>query len=212
MLYRGYPIEQLAEHCSFLEVAYLLKHGELPNAREMLEFEELIKGLTLLHEQLVKFYQGFRRDAHPMGDHAWRGRGRCPRFYDDGQRFFSNPEHRMIRFTRLIAKMPTIVALAYKYSIGEPFMYPRNDLSYTANFLYMMFGNPCETYEPDPAIVRALDTILLLHADHEQECVDVDRPPRGIVGSQSLRLHLGGDRVFLGAGARRRQRNLPQDA
>jgi len=166
LLYRGYPIEQLAEHCTFLEVAYLLKHGELPNTREKEAFEEIIKGLTMLHEQLVKFYQGFRRDAHPMAIMLGVV-GALSAFYDEAADS-SNPEHRMTRFTRLIAKMPTIVALAYKYSIGEPFMHPRNDLGYTANFLYMMFGNPCESYEPDPAIVRALDTILLLHADHEQ--------------------------------------------
>lgn len=166
LLYRGYPIEQLAEHCTFLEVAYLLKHGELPNAREKKEFEGVIKGLSMLHEQIVKFYQGFRRDAHPMAIMVGVV-GALSAFYDQAADS-SNPEHRNIRFNRLVAKMPTIVALAYKYSIGEPFMFPRDDLGYTANFLHMMFGNPCETYEPDSVIVRALDTIFLLHADHEQ--------------------------------------------
>ena len=166
LLYRGYPIEQLAEQCSFLEVAYLLKHGELPTAKEKVRFEEDISGLAMLHEQLVKFYQGFRRDAHPMAIMVGVV-GALSAFYDQAADS-SNPEHRTIRFNRLVAKMPTIVALAYKYSIGEPFIYPRNDLGYTANFLHMMFANPCETYEPDAAIVRALDTIFLLHADHEQ--------------------------------------------
>src|ERR1035437_4562294 len=166
MLYRGYPIEQLAAQCSFLEVAYLLKHGELPNAQEKERFESVIKELTLLHEQAVKFYQGFRRDADPMAIMVGVV-GALSAFYDQAADS-SNPEHRTTRFNRLVAKMPTIVALAYKYSIGEPFMYPRNDLGYTANFLHMMFGNPCEIYEPDPVIVRALDTIFLLHADHEQ--------------------------------------------
>ena len=166
LLYRGYPIEQLAEHCSFLEVAYLLKHGELPNVREKKEFEAAIQGFTMLHEQIVKFYQGFRRDAHPMAIMVGVV-GALSAFYDQAADS-SNPEHRNTRFNRLVAKMPTIIALAYKYSIGEPFMYPRDDLGYTANFLHMMFGNPCETYEPDPVIVRALDTIFLLHADHEQ--------------------------------------------
>ncbi len=166
LLYRGYPIEQLAEHCTFLEVAYLLKHGELPNARELQTFEGVIKGLTLLHEQIVKFYQGFRRDANPMAVMVGVV-GALSAFYDQAADY-SNPEHRTIRFNRLVAKMPTIVAMAYKYSIGEPFMFPRKNLGYTANFLHMMFGNPCEDYEPDPVIVRALDTIFMLHADHEQ--------------------------------------------
>ena len=166
LLYRGYPIEQLAEHCTFLEVAYLLKHGELPNAKEKKAFEDSIKNLALLHEQIVKFYQGFRRDAHPMAIMVGVV-GALSAFYDEAADF-SKAEHRTIRFSRLVAKMPTIVALAHKYSVGEPFMYPRNDLGYTANFLHMMFGNPCEVYEPNPVIVRALDTIFMLHADHEQ--------------------------------------------
>ncbi len=166
LLYRGYPIEQLVEHCSFLEVAYLLKQGELPNAEELEEFEGVIKGLSVLNEQIVKFYQGFRRDAHPMAVMVGVV-GALSAFYDQAADS-SNPEHRTIRFNRLVAKMPTIVAMAYKYSIGAPFMFPRNDLSYAANFLHMMFGSPEVTYEPDPVIVRALDTIFMLHADHGQ--------------------------------------------
>ena len=166
LLYRGYPIEQLVERCSFLEVAYLLKHGELPNAREKATFEEVIARLSMLHEQIVKLYQGFRRDAHPMAVMVGVV-GALSAFYDQAADS-ANPEHRTTRFNRLVAKMPTIVALAYKYSTGQPFMYPRYDLGYTANFMHMMFGTPCETYEPNPVMVRALDTIFMLHADHEQ--------------------------------------------
>ena len=166
LLYRGYPIEQLAEHCTFLEVAYLLKYGELPNTRQKADFERTIRELALLHEQIIKFYQGFRRDAHPMAVMVGVV-GALSAFYNEASDS-SNSEHRTIRFNRLVAKMPVIVALAHKYSIGEPFMYPRSDLGYTANFLYMMFGTPCDRYEPNPVIVKALDTIFMLHADHEQ--------------------------------------------
>jgi citrate synthase len=166
LLYRGYPIEQLAENCNFLEVAYLLKNGELPNTTQKTKFESTIKNHTMVHEQLVKFYQGFRRDAHPMAVMVGVV-GALSAFYHDVTDF-SNPEHRSISFNRLVAKLPTIVAMAYKYNIGQPFMYPRNDLDYTANFMHMMFGNPAERYEPNPVLVRALDTIFTLHADHEQ--------------------------------------------
>ncbi|HQR02706.1 MAG: citrate (Si)-synthase [Proteobacteria bacterium] len=166
LLYRGYPIEQLAEQCNFLEVTYLLKHGELPNASQKSEFEDTIKNHTMVHEQLVKFYQGFRRDAHPMAVMVGVV-GALSAFYHDAMDN-NNPEHRSISFNRLVAKMPTIVALAYKYSMGQPFMYPRNDLDYTANFMRMMFGTPCEEYKPNPVLVHALDVIFTLHADHEQ--------------------------------------------
>ena len=166
LLYRGYPIEQLAEKCEFLEVAYLLKHGELPNAKEKDEFFGIIKSHTMIHEQMAKFYQGFRRDAHPMAVMIGVV-GALSAFYHEAEDF-SDEKHRNISFNRLVAKLPTIVALAYKYSMGEPFMYPRNDLSYTANFMHMMFGTPCERYEPNPVLVHALDTIFTLHADHEQ--------------------------------------------
>ena len=166
LLYRGYPIEQLAEHCDFLEVAYLLKNGELPNLTECTEFENLIKKHTMVNEQMVKFYQGFRRDAHPMAVMVGVV-GALSAFYNDASDF-SDAVHRNISFNRILAKMPTIVAMAYKYSLGEPFMYPRNDLGYTANFMHMMFGNPCEEYVPNPVLVKALDTVLLLNADHEQ--------------------------------------------
>ena len=166
LLYRGYPIEQLAEQCNFLDVAYLLKHGELPNVSEKKEFEGIIKTHTMIHEQMAKFYQGFRRDAHPMAVMVGVV-GALSAFYHEAE-LFQDPKHRTINFNRLVAKLPTIVALAYKYSRGEPFMYPRNDLDYTANFMHMMFGTPCERYEPNPVVVNALEKIFILHADHEQ--------------------------------------------
>ena len=166
LLYRGYPIEQLAENCNFLEVTYLLKNGELPNAKQKLDFETTIKKHTMVHEQLSKFYSGFRRDAHPMAVMVGVV-GALSAFYHDAMDF-SDVEHRNVSFNRLVAKLPTIVAMAYKYNTGAPFMYPDNDLDYTSNFMRMMFGNPCEKYVPNPVLVRALDVIFTLHADHEQ--------------------------------------------
>ena len=166
LLYRGYPIEQLAEQCNFLEVAYLLKNGELPNAAQKSDFENTIKRHTMVHEQLAKFYSGFRRDAHPMA--VMTGVvGALSAFYHDAMDF-SDAEHRNVSFNRLIAKMPTIVAMAYKYNTGMPFMYPDNDLDYASNFMRMMFGNPCEKYVANPVLAHALDVIFTLHADHEQ--------------------------------------------
>jgi citrate synthase len=166
LLYRGYPIEQLAENCNFLEVAYLLKNGELPNAAEKTKFESTIKNHTMVHEQLVKFYQGFRRDAHPMAVMVGVV-GALAAFYHDAVDF-TDPAERNVSFIRLVAKLPTIVAMAYKYNTGQPFMYPRNDLDYTANFMHMMFGTPCDEYKPNAVLTHALDTIFTLHADHEQ--------------------------------------------
>ncbi len=166
LLYRGYPIEQLAEKCSFLEVAYLLKNGELPNATEKAAFETSIKRHTMVHDQINRFFSGFRRDAHPMAILVGVV-GALSAFYHEAMDF-SDHEHRGMLANRLISKMPTIVAMAYKYNMGMPFMYPRNDLDYTANFMHMMFGNPCEEYNPHPVLVRALDVIFTLHADHEQ--------------------------------------------
>ncbi|MER2505399.1 MAG: citrate synthase, partial [Azonexus sp.] len=166
LLYRGYPIEQLAENCNFLEVTYLLKNGELPNAKQKFDFENTIKQHTMVHEQLTKFYSGFRRDAHPMAVMVGVV-GALSAFYHDVTDF-SDTEHRNISFNRLVAKLPTIVAMAYKYNTGAPFMYPDNDLDYTANFMRLMFGTPCEKYKPNPVLVNALDTIFTLHADHEQ--------------------------------------------
>jgi len=166
LLHRGYPIDQLAEQSSFLEVAYLLIHGELPNKDELAEFTGTITRHTMVHEQIAKFLSGFRRDGHPMAIMCGVV-GALSAFYPDSTNI-TDPKQRMISMHRLIAKMPTISAMAYKYSVGQPFVYPRNDLSYTANFLRMTFSVPAEDYEPDPVIVDAMDKIFILHADHEQ--------------------------------------------
>jgi citrate synthase len=164
--YRGYPIEQLAEKCDFLEVCYLLLKGELPTMTEKREWDALISRHTMVHEQLVRFFSGFRRDAHPMAVLVGVV-GALSAFYHDSLDI-NNPEHRDISAVRLLAKVPTLVAMCYKYNMGQPFMYPRNKLGYVENFLHMMFGTPCEEYEPNSVLVRALDRILILHADHEQ--------------------------------------------
>jgi citrate synthase len=166
LLYRGYPIEQLAQHCDFLEVCYLLLNSELPNRKQKDEFVNIVTHHTMVHEQLARLYQGFRRDAHPMAVMVGVV-GALSAFYHDALDI-NNPQHRLISAFRLIAKLPTITAMAYKYSIGQPFMYPKNDLSYTANFMRMMFGVPTEEYKPNDVLVRALDRIFILHADHEQ--------------------------------------------
>jgi citrate synthase len=166
LLHRGYPIDQLAERADFLEVCYLLLHGELPDATQKAEFDKTITHHTMVHEQLRNFFNGFRRDAHPMAIMIGVV-GALSAFYHDSLDI-ADVRHREISAHRLIAKMPTIAAMSHKYSIGQPFMYPRNDLSYAENFLYMMFGNPCETYEVNPVIARAMDRIFTLHADHEQ--------------------------------------------
>jgi citrate synthase len=166
LYYRGYPIEQLAERSDFIEVCYLLLHGELPNAKEKAQFDSVITHHTMVHEQLTRFYQGFRRDAHPMAVMVGVV-GALSAFYHDSLDI-NNPEHRHVSAIRLLAKVPTIAAMCYRYNGGLPFMYPRNELSYAANFLYMMFATPCDKYEPSPVLVRAMDRILILHADHEQ--------------------------------------------
>ncbi|GIX26648.1 citrate synthase [Pelomicrobium sp. G1] len=166
LLYRGYPIEQLAVQCDFLEVAYLILNGELPTRAQKEEFVGIIKKHTMVHDQLTRFYNGFRRDAHPMAVLVGVV-GALSAFYHDAMDI-SDQYHRDISAHRLIAKLPTITAMAYKYNVGQPFMYPRNDLEYTANFMHMMFATPCERYDPNPVLVRALDRILILHADHEQ--------------------------------------------
>ena len=166
LMYRGYPIEQLAENCDFLETAYLILYGELPNEKEKNEFVTTVTKHTMVHEQLARFYQGFRRDAHPMAVLCGVVGGLAA-FYHDALDI-NNPRHREIAAFRLIAKLPTITAMCYKYNMGQPFMYPKNKLSYTENFLQMMFGTPCDEWKPNPVITRALDRILILHADHEQ--------------------------------------------
>jgi len=166
LLHRGYPIDQLAEQADFLEVAYLLLNGELPNAAEKAEFDTAITNHTMVHEQLSQFYRGFRRDAHPMAI-LCGVTGALSAFYHDSTDI-SDPMQRMIASRRLIAKMPTLAAMAYKYSIGQPFNYPRNDLNYAENFLQMCFAVPAEDYKVDPVLANAMDKILILHADHEQ--------------------------------------------
>jgi citrate synthase len=166
LLYRGYPIEQLATHCDFLEVCHLLLNGELPTQPQKDKFVWTVTRHTMVHEQLARLYQGFRRDSHPMAVMVGVV-GALSAFYHDSLDI-NNPEHREISAFRLIAKLPTIVAMAYKYSMGQPFMYPKNHLSYTGNFMRMMFGVPAEEYEANDVLVRALDRILILHADHEQ--------------------------------------------
>lgn len=166
LLYRGYPISALAEETDFMEVTYLLLYGELPTAEQKRKFEHDITYHTMLHEQLTYFYRGFRRDAHPMAVMCGVV-GALSAFYHDSTDI-TDPRHRMIASYRLIAKIPTIAAMAYKWSVGQPFMYPRNDLRFSENFLYMMFGTPCESYRVNPVLARAMDRILILHADHEQ--------------------------------------------
>ncbi|MEW6165420.1 MAG: citrate synthase [Pseudomonadota bacterium] len=166
LLYRGYPIEQLAEKCNFMEVCYLLKNGELPNQTEYDDWVGRVRKHTMVHDQLTRFYNGFRRDAHPMAVLVGVVGG-LSAFYHDSLDI-NNPEHRLIAAIRLIAKMPTIVAMAYRYNNGLPFMYPKNEYDYATNFLYQMFANPCEDYKPNPVLSKALDRILILHADHEQ--------------------------------------------
>jgi citrate synthase len=166
LLHRGYPIEQLADKSNFMEVAYLLIHGELPTKSEHDEFVYTINRHTMLHEQLAMFYRGFRRDAHPMAIMCGVV-GALSAFYPDSTDIH-DPHQRMISSHRLIAKMPTIAAMAYKYSVGQPFMYPDNSLSYAGNFLRMTFGVPAEPYVVDPLIEHAMDVIFMLHADHEQ--------------------------------------------
>ena len=166
LLYRGYPIEQLAEHSTFLETAYLLLNGELPNATQRHEFEHGVMRHTMLHEQIRSFYNGFRRDAHPMAVMCGVV-GALSAFYHDSLDI-NDPEHRRISAFRLIAKVPTLAAWAHKYNIGQPFMYPRNDLGYAENFLYMFHAVPAEHFKVNPVLARAMDRILILHADHEQ--------------------------------------------
>jgi citrate synthase len=166
LYYRGYPIDQLAEQSDFLEVGYLLLHGELPNAEQKTNFIKKVKEHTMVHDQMARFYTGFRRDAHPMAVMVGVV-GALSAFYHDSLDI-SNPDHRDISALRLLAKVPTIAAMAHKYHTGLPFMYPKNSYSYVENFLYMMFGTPAEEYVPNQVSVRALERIFILHADHEQ--------------------------------------------
>ena len=166
LYYRGYPIEQLAKQSDFLEVCYLLLNGELPDAAQKTAFDAKVKTHTMVHDQMAKFFTGFRRDAHPMAVMVGVV-GALSAFYHDSLDI-NNPEHRDISAMRLLAKVPTIAAMAHKYHTGFPFMYPKNKLSYVENFMQMMFAIPAEDYVPNPVLVRALERILILHADHEQ--------------------------------------------
>ncbi|HEY4373283.1 MAG TPA: citrate synthase [Burkholderiales bacterium] len=166
LLYRGYPIEQLAVQCDFLEVCYLLLNGELPNPTQKKDFTDVVTHHTMVHEQMSSFFHGFRRDAHPMAVLVGTV-GALSAFYHDSLDI-NNARHREVSAIRLIAKLPTLVAMTHKYAVGQPFVYPRNDLSYTANFMRMMFAVPAEDYKSNDVLVRALDRIFILHADHEQ--------------------------------------------
>ena len=166
LLYRGYPIEQLATQCDYMETCHLLLYGELPNAEGKAKFSKLVSMHTMVNEQMQFFLRGFRRDAHPMAIMTGLV-GALSAFYHDSTDI-NKPQHRVIAAIRLIAKMPTLVAMAYKYTVGQPYIYPRNELSYAGNFLHMMFATPCEDYKVSPVLERAMDRIFTLHADHEQ--------------------------------------------
>jgi citrate synthase len=207
LLYRGYPIEQLAEHSDFMEVSYLLLKGELPSKAEKVKFERDITMHTMVHEQLTTFYRGFRRDAHPMAVMCGVV-GALSAFYHDSTDI-SDPRQRTVASYRLIAKMPTIAAMAYKYSVGQPFVFPKNKLNYAENFLHMMFAVPCEEYVVNPVLAKAMDLIFILHADHEQ---NASTSTVRLAGRQSIRLYRRRHRVALGTGAWRRQRGRVEDA
>ncbi|GAC1329464.1 MAG: citrate synthase [Beijerinckiaceae bacterium] len=166
LLYRGYPIDQLAEHGDFLETCYLLLYGDLPTTSQKHDFDYRVTRHTMVHEQMARFFQGFRRDAHPMAVMV-ASVGALSAFYHDSTDI-SDPTQRMVASMRMIAKMPTLAAMAFKYTIGQPFIYPKNDLDYTSNFLRMCYAVPCEEYKINPVLSRALDRIFILHADHEQ--------------------------------------------
>jgi citrate synthase len=210
LLYHGYPIEQLARQCDFLEVAYLLKNGELPNVGQKEVFAAAIRKQAPVHEQMVKFYQGFRRDARPMA--VMGGVVGALSAFDHQASEVADAPRRELSFHRIVARMPTIVAMAYKYSIGEPFMNPRNDLGYTANFLYMMFATPREAYRPQPRTRSRPRPTFRGACRTRAGCVDGDRAHGRLLGRQPLRLRFGGHRLPVGPGACRRGRGLPRNA
>ncbi len=166
LLHRGYPIDQLAQNSNFIELCYLLLFGDLPNDEQYEKFETTISKHTMVHEQIVNFFKGFRRDAHPMAIVCGVVGGLAAFYHDNLD--ISDEKQRRVSAIRLIAKMPTIATMSYKYNIGQPFNYPRNDLNYAENFLYMMFSNPCEEFKINPVYAKAMDRIFMLHADHEQ--------------------------------------------
>jgi citrate synthase len=209
LLYRGYPIEQLAEHGDFLETCYLLLYGELPTAAQKADFDYRVTRHTMVHEQMMRFFQGFRRDAHPMAIMVGCV-GALSAFYHDSTDI-SDPQQRMIASMRMIAKLPTLASMAYKYSVGQPFIYPKNDLDYTSNFLRMCFAVPCEEYKVNPCC-RGRSTDLHPARRPRAERLDLHRAARRLVRRQPLRLHRGRRRLPVGAGARRRERGGAQDA
>jgi len=194
LMYRGYPIQELADNSDFMEVSYLLLYGELPTAKEKEKFIYDITHHTMVHEQLTTFFRGFRRDAHPMAVLCGVV-GALSAFYHDSTDIH-DPYQRMVASYRLIAKMPTIAAMAFKYSLGQPFIYPQNSLSYAENFLHMAWAVPCEEYKVDPILAKAMDRIFILHADHEQNAS---------TSCQPVRLYRGRDRLALGSRAWRGQ-------
>ncbi|MGF6700679.1 hypothetical protein OKW38_005356 [Paraburkholderia sp. MM5496-R1] len=210
LLYRGYPIDNLAQNADFLETCHLLLKGELPNAQQKAAFENTVTQHTMVHEQMHFFFRGFRRDAHPMAILV-AAVGALSAFYHDSLDI-TNQQHRDVSAIRMIAKLPTLVAMAYKYSVGQPFVYPKNDLSYSANFMRMMFSNPAEEYEGQ----RRAGARARPHSDPARgpraERVDVDRAARRFVGGESVRVYRGRYRVSVGPGARRRERSRAEHA
>ena len=210
LLYRGYPIEQLAEHGDFLETCYLLLYGELPTAAQKADFDYRVTRHTMVHEQM----SGSSR-ASAATRTRWRSWSACvgalSAFYHDSTDI-SDPHQRMVASMRMIAKMPTLAAMAYKYSIGQPFVYPQNDLDYTSNFLRMCFAVPCEEYKVNPVLSRALDRIFILHADHEQNASTSTVRLAGSSGANPFACIAAGDRLPVGAGPWRRQRGGAEDA
>ena len=210
LLYRGYPIEQLATNCDFLETCHLLLNGELPNATQKKDFTKRVTNHTMVNEQMQFFLRGFRRDAHPMAIMTGLV-GALSAFYHDSTDI-NNPEHREISAIRLIAKMPTLVAMAYKYTVGQPYMYPKNDLCYAGNFLHMMFATPCEEYKVNPVLERAHGPHLHPARRPRAERLHLDRAPVRLVGHQPVCGHRGRRGLPVGPGARRRQRSGAEHA
>ena len=209
LLYRGVPIEQLAEHGDFLETCYLLLYGEMPTPAQKADFDYRVTRHTMVHEQMSRFFQGFRRDAHPMA--VMTGSvGALSAFYHDSTDI-SDPIQRMIASIRMIAKMPTLAAMAYKYTVGQPFVYPKNDLDYATNFLRMCFAVPAEDYKANPVLARAMDRIFILHADHEQNASTSTVRLAGSTGANPFACVAAGHRRALGPGPRRRQRSGAED-
>ncbi len=210
LLYRGYPIEELAKNSDFMEVSYLLLYGELPTAKEREKFVHDITHHTMVHEQLTTFFRGFRRDAHPMAVLCGVV-GALSAFYHDSTDIH-DPYQRMVASYRLIAKMPTIAAMAFKYSVGQPFIYPNNSLSYAENFLHMTWAVPCEEYKVNPVLARAMDQIFIFACRPRAERLDGDGAQRRIERRKSVRVHRRRHRILVGPGAWRRQRGGAEDA